>query len=88
MSDTLAGDVDGIVMDLPPAVPLIQEGRLTALAVTSQKRFDLLRKRSDGARGVPGFTVTNWMACSLPPARRRPWSTRSMPSPKVVHART
>jgi tripartite-type tricarboxylate transporter receptor subunit TctC len=66
MSDTLAGHVDGIVMDLPPLFPLIQEGRLTALAVTSEKRFDLLPNLPTAREELPGFMVTNWMGVFAP----------------------
>lgn len=71
MSDTLAGHVDGIVMDLPPLYPLIQDGKLTALAVTSEKRFDLLPAVPTAREELPGFTVTNWMGV-FAPARTPP----------------
>ncbi|MES2999240.1 MAG: tripartite tricarboxylate transporter substrate binding protein [Pseudomonadota bacterium] len=66
MTDTIAGHVDGIVMDLPPLYPLIQEGKLTALAVTSEKRFDLLANVPTAHEELPGFTVTNWMGVFAP----------------------
>lgn len=66
ISDTLAGHVDGIVMDLPPLYPLIQEGKLTALAMTSEKRFDLLASVPTAQEELPGFTVTNWMGVFAP----------------------
>ena len=62
ITDTLAGHVDGIVMDLPPLYPLIQEGKLTALAVTSEKRFDLLSNVPTAREELPGFNVTNTRA--------------------------
>lgn len=66
ISDTMAGHVDGIVMDLPPLFSLIQEGRLKALAVTSAKRFDLLPQLPTAQEELPGFTVTNWMGVFAP----------------------
>jgi tripartite-type tricarboxylate transporter receptor subunit TctC len=66
MTDTLGGHVDGIVMDLPPLYPLIQDGKLTALAVTSEKRFDLLPGVPTAHEELPGFTVTNWMGVFAP----------------------
>jgi tripartite-type tricarboxylate transporter receptor subunit TctC len=66
ITDTIAGHVDGIVMDLPPLFPMIQEGRLTALAVTSDKRFDLLPNLPTAHEELPGFTVTNWMGVFAP----------------------
>lgn len=65
-ADTLAGHVDGIVMDLPPLFALIQEGKLTALAVTSEKRFDMLPSVPTAQEELPGFTVTNWMGVFAP----------------------
>lgn len=66
ISDTLAGHVDGIVMDLPPLFPLIHDGRLKALAVTSAERFDLLPDLPTAREELPGFTVTNWMGVFAP----------------------
>jgi tripartite-type tricarboxylate transporter receptor subunit TctC len=66
ITDTLAGHVHGIVMDLPPLIPLIREGRLHALAVTSEKRFDLLASLPTAHEELPGFMVTNWMGVFAP----------------------
>lgn len=66
ITDTLAGHVDGIVMDLPPLFPLIREGKLHALAVTSEKRFDLLASLPTAHEELPGFMVTNWMGVFAP----------------------
>jgi tripartite-type tricarboxylate transporter receptor subunit TctC len=72
INDTLAGHVDGIVMDLPPLYPLVQDGRLRALAVTSDKRFDLLPAVPTAREELPGFTVTNWMGVFAPAGTPRP----------------
>jgi len=66
VTDTLAGHVDGIVMDLPPLFPLIRDGKLHALAVTSDKRFELLPDVPTAQEELPGFTVTNWMGVFAP----------------------
>jgi tripartite-type tricarboxylate transporter receptor subunit TctC len=66
ITDTLGAHVDGIVMDLPPLFPLIQEGRLQALAVTSDKRFELLPNLPTAQEELPGFSVTNWMGVFAP----------------------
>jgi tripartite-type tricarboxylate transporter receptor subunit TctC len=66
ITDTLAGHVDGIVMDLPPLYPLVQDGRLTALAVTSDRRFELLPGVPTAREELPGFNVTNWMGVFAP----------------------
>ncbi|RYY83587.1 MAG: tripartite tricarboxylate transporter substrate binding protein, partial [Comamonadaceae bacterium] len=66
ITDTLAGHVDGIVMDLPPLFPLIQQGKLNALAVTSRDRFELLPALPTAQEELPGFQVTNWMGVFAP----------------------
>ncbi|MBU1361390.1 MAG: tripartite tricarboxylate transporter substrate binding protein [Gammaproteobacteria bacterium] len=66
MADTIAGHVDGIVMDLPPLFPSIQQGTLKALAVTSQKRFEMLPDVPTAQEQLPGFEVTNWMGVFAP----------------------
>jgi len=66
ITDTLGGHVDGIVMDLPPLFPLIQGGKLKALAMTSEKRFDLLPALPTAQEVLPGFNVTNWMGVFAP----------------------
>lgn len=72
IADTLAGHVDGIVMDLPPLFPLMQDGRLTGLAVTSDKRFELLASLPTAREELPGFSVTNWMGVFAPAKTPKP----------------
>lgn len=66
ISDTLAGHVDGIVMDLPPLFSLIQDGKLKGLAVTSARRFEPLPNLPTAEEELPGFNVTNWMGVFAP----------------------
>jgi tripartite-type tricarboxylate transporter receptor subunit TctC len=66
MADTLAGHVNGIVMDVPPLYPLIQDGRLKALAVTSDKRVEFLPGVPTAQEELPGFNVTNWVGVFAP----------------------
>jgi tripartite-type tricarboxylate transporter receptor subunit TctC len=66
LTDTLAGHVDGIVMDLPPLYSQIKEGRLTGLAVTSQKRVDFLPDLPTAQEVLPGFDVVNWVGIFAP----------------------
>lgn len=42
VADTLAGHTDAAIVGLPVALPLMKEGRLRALAVSTAKRFPLL----------------------------------------------
>ncbi|CAN5429052.1 tripartite tricarboxylate transporter substrate binding protein [soil metagenome] len=66
VTDTLAGHVNGIVMDLPPLYPLIQDGRLRALAVTSAKRVDFLANVPTAQEELPSFDVVNWVGIFAP----------------------
>jgi tripartite-type tricarboxylate transporter receptor subunit TctC len=66
MTDTLAGHVDGIVMDVPPLYPMIQDGRLRALAVTSENRVDFLPGVPTAREELPGFNVINWVGVFAP----------------------
>lgn len=66
VTDTLGGQVDGIVMDLPPLYSLIQEKRLTPLAVTSEKRVDFLPQVPTAQEVLPGFNVENWVGIFAP----------------------
>lgn len=66
VTDTLGGHVDGIVMDLPPLYNQIKEKRLTALAVTSEKRVDFLADVPTAQEVLPGFNVENWVGLFAP----------------------
>ncbi|WP_144636134.1 Bug family tripartite tricarboxylate transporter substrate binding protein [Bordetella genomosp. 13] len=66
VTDTLGSHVDGIVMDLPPLYSQIKEKRLTALAVTSEKRVDFLADVPTAQEFLPGFNVENWVGVFAP----------------------
>jgi tripartite-type tricarboxylate transporter receptor subunit TctC len=66
VSDTLAGHVDGIVMDLPPLYSLIKENRLRGLAVTSAQRVSFLPDLPTAQEELPNFNVVNWMGIFAP----------------------
>lgn len=66
LTDTLAGHVDGIVMDLPPLYSQIKEKRLTGLAVTSERRVDFLPELPTAQEVLPGFDVVNWVGIFAP----------------------
>jgi tripartite-type tricarboxylate transporter receptor subunit TctC len=72
VTDTLAGHVNGIVMDIPPLFPLIQDGRLTALAVTSEKRVEFLPNVPTAQDELPGFNVSNWVGIFAPAKTPKP----------------
>lgn len=66
VTDTLAGHVDGIVMDLPPLYSLIKDGRLNALAVTSADRVSFLSSIPTAQEELPNFNVVNWVGIFAP----------------------
>lgn len=66
VTDTLAGHVDGIVMDLPPLYALINDGRLNALAVTSEDRVSFLANVPTAQEVLPDFNVVNWVGIFAP----------------------
>lgn len=66
VTDTVAGHVNGIVMDVPPLYPMIQDGRLRALAVTSEKRVEFLPNVPTAHEELPGFNVSNWVGVFAP----------------------
>lgn len=72
VTDTVAGHVNGIVMDVPPLYPLIQDGRLKALAVTSEKRVEFLPNTPTAQEELPGFNVSNWVGVFAPAKTPKP----------------
>ena len=66
VTDTLAGHVSGIVMDLPPLYSLIKDGRLKALAVTSAQRVDFLKEIPTAQEVLGDFHVVNWVGVFAP----------------------
>jgi tripartite-type tricarboxylate transporter receptor subunit TctC len=66
ITDALAGHVQGVVSDLTPLVPMLQDGRLRALAVTSESRVDLLPDVPAVSEALPGFNATNWAGMLAP----------------------
>lgn len=69
----LAGDLNFAIDNLPSYMPVIQEGRVRALAVTSTERWSSLPNVPTMAEaGVPDFTLTSWCAWSVPAGVPRP----------------
>jgi len=65
----LSGDVTYAIDNLASYVPVIQEGRMRALAVTSAERHPALPDVPTMAEaGVPNFVVTSWCAFGMPAA--------------------
>lgn len=67
MQDVLSGAVDMAFSTTPQAVPLIREGRLRALAVTTGERLPFLPAVPTIAEsGFEGFDVNDWVAMWAP----------------------
>jgi tripartite-type tricarboxylate transporter receptor subunit TctC len=67
LTDLLGGYVQLMFSDLGPALPLINAGKLRALAVTTAHRFASLPDVPPLAdAGVPGFDVAAWQAVVAP----------------------
>jgi tripartite-type tricarboxylate transporter receptor subunit TctC len=63
----LSGDVTFAIDNLASYVPVVQEGRMRALAVTSAERHPALPEVPTMAEaGVPDFVVTSWCAMAFP----------------------
>jgi tripartite-type tricarboxylate transporter receptor subunit TctC len=69
ITDVVAGHVPIIFSDLAPAIPLIKDGRLRALGISSATRFAGLPDVPPLAEsGVPGFDAVAWLALVAPAA--------------------
>jgi tripartite-type tricarboxylate transporter receptor subunit TctC len=65
-TELLAGQVQMRFSSIPPALPHVRSGRLSALAVTSAKRFSLVADLPPVADTVPGFEVDSWYGVFAP----------------------
>ncbi len=71
-TDTMAGNVGGVIVDLAAIFGLIREGKLRALGVMSEARSALLPDVPTFTEaGLPGVVAVNWIAV-LAPARTPP----------------
>ena len=67
MNALLAGEIDMMFDNLPPAMGQIQAGTVRALAVTSTQRSKALPNVPTMAEaGVPGFDVSAWFGLAAP----------------------
>jgi tripartite-type tricarboxylate transporter receptor subunit TctC len=63
----LSGDLNVAIDNLASYIPVIQEGRVRALAVTGAERWATLPNVPTMAEaGVPDFVVTSWCAMAFP----------------------
>lgn len=65
--DLTAGHIQLASIGIPPVLPLVQQGRLRAIAVTGSARSAVLDKVPTVAEsGLPGFDVTSWYGLFTP----------------------
>ena len=73
VNDLIAGQVQVVFSDAPPAVPHVKSGKLRALAVTGAKRTPLLPEVPTVAEaGVAGFALDNWWGILVPAGTPKP----------------
>jgi tripartite-type tricarboxylate transporter receptor subunit TctC len=73
VNDLIAGQVQVVFSDAPPAVPHVKSGKLRALAVTGAKRTPLLPELPTVAEaGVAGFALDNWWGILVPAGTPKP----------------
>lgn len=69
MNDVVSGQVQFMSGDLNTLLPMVESGKLKALAVTSRKRTPLLPQVPTVAEsGVPGFDASGWFGIFAPRA--------------------
>jgi len=67
MADLIAGQVQLGFANPGSVVPIVQAGRLRAVAVTGEKRLDALPQTPTFAEaGLPGLIMRNWYAVNVP----------------------
>jgi tripartite-type tricarboxylate transporter receptor subunit TctC len=67
--DVVAGQIDVLCDNLASLIPLVQSGRLRALAVTSLKRSAVVPDLPTiDEAGLPGYELTGWLGLSAPKA--------------------
>lgn len=69
ITDLLTGTLDLSVANLPDVMGQIRDGKLRAIAITSENRHPLLPDvPTVGETGHPGLRITNWTAMMVPSA--------------------
>jgi tripartite-type tricarboxylate transporter receptor subunit TctC len=69
VTDILGGQIDILCDNLASLIPLVQSGRLRALAVTSLKRSAVVPDLPTlDESGLPGYELTGWLGVAAPKA--------------------
>jgi tripartite-type tricarboxylate transporter receptor subunit TctC len=64
--DTMAGQVQFSFSVLPAALPMVKQGKLRALGVTSLKRSSLAPELEAIAETIPGYDIIGWYGLMAP----------------------
>ena len=73
LNDVVGGQISAMFCDLPPAIPMIQAGKVRALGISSLTRAALLPDVVPVAQaGVPSFEAVAWLALAAPGETPRP----------------
>jgi tripartite-type tricarboxylate transporter receptor subunit TctC len=71
--DLLGGQITMMFDNMPSAIPVVREGKLRAIGVTSAKRSASAPEIPTIAeQGLPGFEATSWFAVFAPAGTPRP----------------
>ncbi|WP_198164686.1 Bug family tripartite tricarboxylate transporter substrate binding protein [Rhodoplanes sp. Z2-YC6860] len=77
LNDVLAGHIQLMFVDLPPAVGMISSGKIRALGVTPAKRLAALPDVPTIAEaGVPGYSAAAWFMVVAPAKTPKPVADR------------
>lgn len=66
VTDTVGGQVEVLLSDMPSAIQVIRSGRLRPLAVTTAKRVSGLENIPPIADTLPGFDFVGWLVIVAP----------------------
>ena len=73
LTATIAGEVHLFFPSIAPALPLVKDGKLKGLAVTSATRSAVVPEYPTIAEsGLPGYAIGNWFAVAVPAATPKP----------------
>jgi len=68
MRDVAAGRVQFMFVNLPPALPMVESGRLRVIAITTRERWSLYPDVPTMAQaGLPGYEMVSWGGLVGPP---------------------
>jgi tripartite-type tricarboxylate transporter receptor subunit TctC len=66
IQDLIPGRVDSMFNNVVPFVPLMREGQIRGLAITTARRMPSVALPTIAESGLPGFDVSGWYALFVP----------------------